>query len=88
MGKNMDPGSGINIPDPQHWLILFLIRSGDVSAGQLLCGGLFSADATSNWLCCAALAQVFAESVQLKEELLRVQLATQVGAPLIFVSMK
>ncbi len=51
---------------------------GDVSAGQLLCGGLFSADATSNWLCCAALAQVFAESVQLKEELLRVQLATQV----------
>jgi hypothetical protein len=21
MGKNQDPGSGINIPDPQHWLI-------------------------------------------------------------------
>jgi hypothetical protein len=20
MGKNQDPGSGINIPDPQHWL--------------------------------------------------------------------
>ena len=19
MGKNQDPGSGINIPDPQHW---------------------------------------------------------------------
>jgi len=21
MGKNQDPGSGINIPDPQHWLV-------------------------------------------------------------------
>jgi hypothetical protein len=21
MGKNQDPGSGINIPDPQHWPI-------------------------------------------------------------------
>jgi hypothetical protein len=20
MGKNQDPGSGINIPDPQHWV--------------------------------------------------------------------
>jgi hypothetical protein len=29
-GKNPDPGSGINIPDPQHWLhpwfISWLIR--------------------------------------------------------------
>jgi hypothetical protein len=23
MGKNQDPGSGINIPDPQHWSDLF-----------------------------------------------------------------
>jgi hypothetical protein len=22
MGKNQDPGSGINIPDPQHWCYL------------------------------------------------------------------
>ena len=22
MGKNQDPGSGINIPDPQHWLMV------------------------------------------------------------------
>jgi hypothetical protein len=22
MGKNQDPGSGINIPDPQHWFSL------------------------------------------------------------------
>jgi hypothetical protein len=23
MGKNQDPGSGINIPDPQHWYPAF-----------------------------------------------------------------
>ncbi len=23
MGKNQDPGSGINIPDPQHWYHTF-----------------------------------------------------------------
>jgi hypothetical protein len=22
MGKNQDPGSGINIPDPQHWFLI------------------------------------------------------------------
>jgi hypothetical protein len=22
MGKNQDPGSGINIPDPQHWKLV------------------------------------------------------------------
>jgi hypothetical protein len=26
MGKNQNPGSGINIPDPQHWLELKKIR--------------------------------------------------------------
>jgi hypothetical protein len=25
MGKNQDPGSGINIPDPQHWFLNALI---------------------------------------------------------------
>jgi hypothetical protein len=24
MGKNQDPGSGLNIPDPHHWLKLLL----------------------------------------------------------------
>ncbi len=24
MGKNQDPGSGINIPDPQHWMLVRL----------------------------------------------------------------
>ena len=25
MGKNQDPGSGINIPDPQHCLLLLIL---------------------------------------------------------------
>ena len=25
MGKNQDPGSGINIPDPQHWFCEVLL---------------------------------------------------------------
>jgi hypothetical protein len=27
MGKNQDPGSGIDIPDPQHWSVVELTRS-------------------------------------------------------------
>jgi hypothetical protein len=27
MGKIQDQGSGINIPDPQHWFLLFIIVS-------------------------------------------------------------
>merc|ERR1719354_278968 len=54
-------------------------NAGEVSSGQLLCGGLFSNDPISNWLCSVAVAQVISESAQLKEELLRVQLATQGG---------
>jgi hypothetical protein len=27
MGKNQDPGSGINIPDPQHWKWCFILFS-------------------------------------------------------------
>jgi hypothetical protein len=33
MGKNQDPGSGINIPDPQHWFYDingYYLRSADV----------------------------------------------------------
>jgi hypothetical protein len=33
-----------------------------VSAGQLLCGGLFSTDPVSNWLCAAALSHVFMDN--------------------------
>jgi hypothetical protein len=26
MEKNLNPGSGINIPDPQHWYLMFFLR--------------------------------------------------------------
>jgi hypothetical protein len=26
MGKNQDPGSGINIPDPQHWVFVIDLK--------------------------------------------------------------
>merc|ERR550519_1824068 len=53
----------------------------DVSAGQLLCGGLFSGEPVSNWLCSAALSHVFMDNPGVQVELLRVQLATVPGAP-------
>jgi len=53
----------------------------DISAGQLLCGGLFSPDPVSNWLCSASLSHVFMDSDKMKIELLRVQLSTTVGSP-------
>merc|ERR1719180_426702 len=42
----------------------------DVSAGQLLCGGLFSGEPVSNWLCSAALAHVFMDNPGVQVELL------------------
>jgi hypothetical protein len=27
MGENQDPGTGINIPDPQHWVILRISKN-------------------------------------------------------------
>ncbi|XP_048366581.1 general vesicular transport factor p115 isoform X7 [Sphaerodactylus townsendi] len=52
-----------------------------VSAGQLLCGGLFSTDSLSNWCAAVALAHALQENAPLKEQLLRVQLATSLGNP-------
>ncbi|NWX46973.1 USO1 factor, partial [Steatornis caripensis] len=52
-----------------------------VSAGQLLCGGLFSTDSLSNWCAAVALAHALQENGTLKEQLLRVQLATSIGNP-------
>ena len=53
----------------------------DISSGQLLCGGLFSGDPVSNWLCSAALSHVFHDSDKMRGELLRVQLSTTPGSP-------
>ncbi|XP_044537279.1 general vesicular transport factor p115 [Gracilinanus agilis] len=52
-----------------------------VSAGQLLCGGLFSTDSLSNWCAAVALAHALQENSTQKEQLLRVQLATSIGNP-------
>ena len=52
-----------------------------VSSGQLLCGGLFSADSLSTWFAAVALLHSIVDNTAQKEQLLRVQLATSVGNP-------
>ncbi|GCC21178.1 hypothetical protein chiPu_0019645 [Chiloscyllium punctatum] len=52
-----------------------------ISAGQLLCGGLFSTDSLSNWCAAVALAHALQDNSIQKEQLLRVQLATSLGNP-------
>lgn len=47
-----------------------------MTAGQLLCGGLFSTDPLSNWFVTTALSHALIENKIQKEQLLRVQLAT------------
>uniref|UniRef100_A0A3Q3IBD1 General vesicular transport factor p115 n=1 Tax=Monopterus albus TaxID=43700 RepID=A0A3Q3IBD1_MONAL len=57
------------------------IDANSISAGQLLCGGLFSADSLSNWCAAVALAHALQDNITQKEQLLRVQLATSLGKP-------
>ncbi|XP_026215505.1 general vesicular transport factor p115 isoform X5 [Anabas testudineus] len=57
------------------------IDANSISAGQLLCGGLFSADSLSNWCAAVALAHALQDNLTQKEQLLRVQLATSMGNP-------
>ena len=52
-----------------------------VTAGQLLCGGLFSQDPLSNWYAAVALSHALKDNTSQKEQLLRVQLATGLGNP-------
>ncbi|XP_052068337.1 general vesicular transport factor p115-like [Mytilus californianus] len=52
-----------------------------ITAGQLLCGGLFSADSLSNWFAAVALLHAIEDNPTQKEQLLRVQLATSIGNP-------
>lgn len=52
-----------------------------LTAGQLLCGGLFSTDSLANWLSAVALMHALIENPAQKEQLLRVLLATSVGSP-------
>lgn len=54
----------------------------EISAGQLLCGGLFAAsDSLSNWCSAVALSHALHRNLEMKQQLLRVQLATSVGNP-------
>uniref|UniRef100_A0A4W3J6Y3 General vesicular transport factor p115 n=1 Tax=Callorhinchus milii TaxID=7868 RepID=A0A4W3J6Y3_CALMI len=57
------------------------IDANSISAGQLLCGGLFSTDSLSNWCAAVALAHALQDNSIQKEQLLRVQLATSLGNP-------
>lgn len=52
-----------------------------VTAGQLLCSGLFSPDPVSNWFAAVALSHSLVDNPGQKENMLRVQLATSVGSP-------
>lgn len=51
-----------------------------LTTGQLLCSGLFSNDCLSNWFASVALAHTLIENPAQKEQLLRVLLATNLGA--------
>ncbi|PNF28010.1 General vesicular transport factor p115 [Cryptotermes secundus] len=50
-----------------------------LTTGQLLCGGLFSGEALSNWFSAVALSYALVENPAQKEQLLRVLLATSIG---------
>lgn len=51
-----------------------------LTTGQLLCGGLFSQDALSNWFSAIALSHCLIENPAQKEQLMRVLLAPNLGA--------
>ena len=50
-----------------------------MTAGQLLCGGIFSKDSLSAWFASVALLHAISENSPQKEQLIRVQLATAGG---------
>ncbi|XP_037797564.1 general vesicular transport factor p115-like isoform X4 [Penaeus monodon] len=56
-------------------------EANSVTAGQLLCSGLFSLDPVSNWFAAVALSHSLVDNIAQKENMLRVQLATSVGSP-------
>lgn len=64
-----------------HTLLPTAADANSISAGQLLCGGLFSADPLSNWFASVALLHAIVANQAQKEQLLRVQLATNLGNP-------
>lgn len=73
--------SGFDVNLVRFCLCSFPLAANSISAGQLLCGGLFSADSLSNWCAAVALAHALQDNLTQKEQLLRVQLATSLGKP-------
>lgn len=75
----------VNVNEMTTYLHCFyyysFLTANSISAGQLLCGGLFSADSLSNWCAAVALAHALQDNLTQKEQLLRVQLATSLGKP-------
>ena len=65
------------------WLLFFCDAAAmmDISAGQLLCGGLFSRDCTSHWLSAVALSHALVDNTTAKDLLLRVHLAISRDVP-------
>ncbi|XP_043199707.1 general vesicular transport factor p115-like [Amphibalanus amphitrite] len=57
------------------------VEASGITAGQLLCGGLFSSDPLSNWFSAVALSHALVGNSEQRAQLLRVQLATSVGNP-------
>ena len=54
-----------------------------ISAGQLLCMGLFTSDALSHWMSSVSLSHALVNNAANKELLLKVHLATSQGAPAV-----
>ncbi|XP_044758841.1 general vesicular transport factor p115 [Coccinella septempunctata] len=59
------------------------LATSDVTTGQLLCGGLFSNDSLSNWFSSISLSHCLIDNPAQKEQLLRVMIATNLGAQAI-----
>lgn len=72
-------------PSGQHEIMNTLLPSNkpgespDMTAGQLLCAGLFSPDKLSNWFAAVAISHGLMDQETIKQELLRVQLSTASG---------
>ena len=60
--------------------------SGGVTAGQLLCGALFSPDPTTSWLAACALSHAILNQRDNQDKLVRVQLAAAPNQPPISLS--
>ena len=59
----------------------FVFLAPTLSAGQLLCSGLFSKDTTNNWFAAAVMYHAIANNPVQKDNLLKVQLATKSNLP-------